>query len=475
VPGHDPVPAAGSRLLPLAALTAVCAGAAVLVVVSQVHALDHDELEHLHSAWYIVTGRVPYRDFFQNHHPLFHYLFAPLVQANGWPTDVLNMRLWLLPFVAGLAACTFGVAKAAGMTRSVGWTAVILLLTMTTLEEAGTEFRPDVPYALCASVACVLFIRALRLNETRALVASGCALATGFLFHQKAIVLLGVLVLVGAWHWRRDRPHRLVWLLVPSLIAAAGLAAWAASTGSLGDYWAMAWRFPALAAGGLSRRVLWKLWTTLTENVGLWLCAIAGLVMAFGSRTAGVGIRATAWLGLLLYVALLGARRPVEQYLLPVIPLATVLAAWTIDTWARRSPAWRLRLAAAVAAVVVVPMANQLGRLAPAHAAQIEQMTFVRALVPPGASVYDGDIQFNVFRDDVHHLWYLVGRGPEMRAYNRLAGPRRAPYDGCRAIRERQPVVVSTVDAVLTACGLADQYREARPGLYVRQRYPAAH
>ncbi len=39
-----------------------------------------DELEHLHFAWNVSTGKVPYRDYFDHHTPALHYALAPLLR-----------------------------------------------------------------------------------------------------------------------------------------------------------------------------------------------------------------------------------------------------------------------------------------------------------------------------------------------------------------------------------------------------------
>ena len=40
-----------------------------------------DEFEHLHASWLVWHNKVPYRDFFEHHHPLLWYLSAPIVGA----------------------------------------------------------------------------------------------------------------------------------------------------------------------------------------------------------------------------------------------------------------------------------------------------------------------------------------------------------------------------------------------------------
>src|SRR3954470_19789415 len=41
---------------------------------------EDDELQHLHMAWRIGQGDLPYRDFFELHPPLWHVAMAPVVR-----------------------------------------------------------------------------------------------------------------------------------------------------------------------------------------------------------------------------------------------------------------------------------------------------------------------------------------------------------------------------------------------------------
>ena len=46
---------------------------------------DADELQNLHYAWNIAHGLVPFRDFFEHHPPLLHYVLAPFVGGLSEP------------------------------------------------------------------------------------------------------------------------------------------------------------------------------------------------------------------------------------------------------------------------------------------------------------------------------------------------------------------------------------------------------
>src|SRR5688572_29311378 len=48
---------------------------------------DVDEQQHLHVTWGWTAGLVQYRDYFDNHAPLFHLLTAPLLALMGERSD----------------------------------------------------------------------------------------------------------------------------------------------------------------------------------------------------------------------------------------------------------------------------------------------------------------------------------------------------------------------------------------------------
>ena len=41
-----------------------------------------DEIEHLHVGYLISIGELPYRDFFEHHLPMFHYLISVLNEIS---------------------------------------------------------------------------------------------------------------------------------------------------------------------------------------------------------------------------------------------------------------------------------------------------------------------------------------------------------------------------------------------------------
>ena len=69
-----------------------------------------DDVEHLHSSWLVLQGKVPYRDFFQHHNPLMWYIFAPLMEVFSYEiivfdvvriisTIVMVLNLWVIALI----------------------------------------------------------------------------------------------------------------------------------------------------------------------------------------------------------------------------------------------------------------------------------------------------------------------------------------------------------------------------------------
>jgi hypothetical protein len=104
---------------------------------------DSDEPQHLHVAWGWSAGLVQYRDFFDNHAPLFHILMAPLLRLVGERADVLlYMRASMLPLFALALAGTYLIARQL-YSRQISLWSVLLLASYPPFFLKTLEFRTD--------------------------------------------------------------------------------------------------------------------------------------------------------------------------------------------------------------------------------------------------------------------------------------------------------------------------------------------
>jgi len=94
---------------------------------------DSDEPQHLHTTWGWTQGLIQYRDFFDNHTPLFHLLFSPLVAALvaalGERTDILTfMRFAMVPLWFVALGAVWWIGSRAFSRRAGLWAAVFTAL-----------------------------------------------------------------------------------------------------------------------------------------------------------------------------------------------------------------------------------------------------------------------------------------------------------------------------------------------------------
>jgi hypothetical protein len=114
---------------------------------------NSDEQQHAHVVWGWTRGLVQYRDFFDNHTPLFHMLWAPLLAAFGESVRTLFwLRLTMLPLYLAALAVTWLIGRRLLSPRAALWGTVLTALLPPFFVKT-LEFRTDVPWTLLWLVA----------------------------------------------------------------------------------------------------------------------------------------------------------------------------------------------------------------------------------------------------------------------------------------------------------------------------------
>ena len=105
--------------------------------------LNSDEPQHAHVAWALGRGLVPYRDVFDNHAPLFHLLFAPLMALLGETPNVIGwLRLAMIPVAMLAFVATAWIGRALWSPR-VALLALVLLAAFPPYVMQAGQFRTD--------------------------------------------------------------------------------------------------------------------------------------------------------------------------------------------------------------------------------------------------------------------------------------------------------------------------------------------
>jgi len=433
---------------------------------------DHDEFEHVHAAWYVANGYTPYADFFENHHPLLWYCLAPVLLVLGYSTQtVLVLRIAMFALTMGIAFLTFRIARRVTTSMTASLLSVVLLLSVVMFLEKSIEIRPDVPQVLLGLVSVYFFVSYIQTHDNRNVVLAGVSAALSFLFLQKTIFLLiaySGLLLYGLPRRRIPRIsvlYSLVALSMPMLLFLGYLVV----SGSLSHYLLTNWVVNFRWLETLSP-LYYLSESFVTENALFWLLAPASIGFVLVSPRTSSALKATTFVGVVLLSSLLLVRVPFRQYYMMAIVLVCVATGYLLERVIVRFDLRGIH----TLILVIVLLSQPLLFLAPASVTsglknwQLARVDFVLGNSADSDLVYDGNIQFNLYRPDPHYFWFSVGENKGLDTYNVITNGAYADYDGCQLIKSKRPRFISDYGLDITSCGLRALYDETGyAGLYM--------
>ena len=388
--------------IPTGALAALLAAYALIrVYLLRSTPLNTDEPQHLHVVWAWSQGLVPYRDVFDNHAPLFHILFAPILRLLGETPDVvLWMRLAIVPVAVAAIGLTALIARRLWDQRVAMW-AVVLTCTYPPYLLVSGQFRTDGLWA--AAWIATLAVAVCGPWTMRRAWWLGVLIGTTFAISMKSTLLLAGLVIAwGSVAMALPGPAR------PSLStcarSAGAILAGVVVVPALVVGWvALRGGFAAMRYGVIDHNLLPALGRTHGQDWRLLLMLALLVLLAYVVRrsvrsaddAALSARRSVVVASAAAYTLLLFGTWPLltRQDHLPSIPLLAIgVAAW----WqARNRPrlAW-LPIVLALAGLVTV-LHKRLpwdDRLAPYRAALADVLAATTARDPvmddKGASIY---------------------------------------------------------------------------------------
>ena len=271
--------------------------------------IDSDEPQHLHVIWGWTHGLVQYRDVFDNHMPLFHLLFAPLLRIVGERADALiAMRIAMLPLYAAMLMLTWQIASSCYARSAARWSTLAAALAPGFLL-CTTEFRTDDLWTVFWLMAVAIFIGGPMTNVR--LAAAGLALGFAAAVSAKTTLLL-VAVIVGAAAARELRLQR----------AAIVLAAFALPPAAMAIYFAARGAWEPFVYGAVAHNIVRHV---RISRLILFPCLLA-LIAIVARRAADTPQRLFLFVTAHFYAAALFCLWPLveHEHWLPYYPLAAV-------------------------------------------------------------------------------------------------------------------------------------------------------
>jgi hypothetical protein len=110
--------------------------------------IDSDEHQHLHVVWGWTKGMIPYRDYFDNHAPLFQAVVSPFFGLLGERPDIIVPMRLLMILLFGLSVFLIGKIGAMAFSTRTGLWAAVFSAACFRFFFVSTEFRPDDLWAL---------------------------------------------------------------------------------------------------------------------------------------------------------------------------------------------------------------------------------------------------------------------------------------------------------------------------------------
>jgi hypothetical protein len=400
----------------------------------RIRSFNPDEFVHMHSAWSVAQGGLPYRDFCAHHTPWLWYLLAPLVAgaesdaSSGVHALILGRAMSLVLSAAALCALIWLGRIWSG--PLCGAVSALCLASLRIFLDKTTEIRPDVP-ALLLWIGCLIGLayglgaRDSREGRGGAFLAAGLCLGASIMFDQKILFAVPGLGLAGlAWMAfaspraaRAARARTCAWFVVGVCVPLAATWAYFAAheTGRafLESNFLLNARWKAVDAREPWLRQLatgeWPVSLLAAGGVGVWLWDVRSE-------------RGCEWLGLVfiasgisLLLGLLVIPSAFAQYYLPLLPLLALFAGCFVARAGERLPA-RLRWVWLGPVLALLPIASATYALSWREQwrndEQLTQLAYVYAHSAPTDPVLDGFRGLGAFRP---HAWYYFWLPADLR------------------------------------------------------------
>lgn len=428
---------------------------------------DPDEVEHMHTAWKISRGQEIFVEFFQHHHPFFDYMITPVIDTYGDTIEsIFVSRYMMLLLVAGILAGTYLLSVRIFKNSEIGVLSLIMTSTVVTFYMKSIEIRPDVPQTLAGLLSVYFLFVYYDKKSLKSLVASAVFLGVSYLFLQKSIVLIiaiAVLLLYDLLKKRIQYKHAVLYAAI-FLISVLPYYIYLVLSGTFERYFVTNWLVNYYLAQAFSR--LDSYVAISRENTITCVLYLIGIITMIRS---GKENRFAVLSILLMILPVILFTNLWRQYLMLSIPPFAIVASYALYS------AFNSRLIRFVVLIgaVYVPLTfmHNYGffKMDNKHQrAQLAKIEYVLSITDQDDKVYDGEVAFNVFRDDIDYFWFCMDYPSCLVAYKKITDHKYNIYD---LIAAKKPKVISTHGiSSFNDIRIKNKYRvsDKYPDLYIR-------
>lgn len=237
-----------------------------------------DELEHLRASWFVSQGYLPYRDFFEHHHPLLWFAWAPLMKILPQQFDFawhITKFIASLFSVGSLIIFFFWVKRFFGGTKTA-CLAICFSFIIYVSWYTFSIFKPDTFARFFYLLGLYQFFAFCQNKKTKDLVWCGVNFTISFLFLQTLVFSIFPLMFPMIWLLYKKQ---ISWRTLFIALAAPLLILFAAFmflyvTDSLSAYFQLNWVFNSYlfkAASFYNRPVMASEYIVCVVILAVWL------------------------------------------------------------------------------------------------------------------------------------------------------------------------------------------------------------
>ena len=206
-----------------------------------------DELEHLHAAYFISTGFMPFRDFFEHHHPTFLFLLVPLIKLL--PENAVLVlyvgRLFMTLISVGTFYYIYKIADRFLGGKFCALLSILIFLSFYPTLYMFSIIKPDTVMRFFFVCGLYYFFDYYRTLKAKPIIISAAALTLSFLFLQTAAFLImpvGLTALYVLYKNPKQIKNFLYAAILPAVLIGC-FVIYLYSTDSLNIYIQSCWRF----------------------------------------------------------------------------------------------------------------------------------------------------------------------------------------------------------------------------------------
>lgn len=392
---------------------------------------DHDEFEAVHTAWKIINNQVIFIDFFQQKPPFFHYLLIPLLKIfHDTITTLFVCKIFMLVafsltlfFTYKLANLIFG--------EKIAYITTILTVSCSFFTDKLTEIRPDtLQIMLCMGALYFLYAYLVEKNFSKFLYSS-IFLGLGFVILPKSIFYLAIILLILLYEFiKKNVLFKEIFLyftfvvltIMPFYIHLFSII-------SFEQYWFFNYVINANFLTELPHSK--HLSNFIIQNLPLSILFPIGLFKLNNEKQKQIG-----FISILFFMHVFLIKVPNKQYFVPMIPFIAMVVANLICKNLKGNYLYGM-----IFCIIIAPCLFFVMQIFYAqNFSQLKKIEYVLANTDKSDKVYDGDIRFNIYRNDISYFWFSVRKNGAKDTYNKF---KPIDYNIYNLIKTQKPKIIS--------------------------------